>query len=105
MNVASARRLAQIALRFLGRDFLCRILLDVLCAGVPCHDVSYRIERVDGIFLHAIHERVELFFGSLHGRLARSIVAHSNGCEGNSPSESERASHSVPSIQSNHWKK
>lgn len=47
--------------RNLSDDFFGGVLLNFLCTRVPCHDVSGRLEQVDGVLFDAIHQNVELF--------------------------------------------
>jgi hypothetical protein len=42
-------------------NFVCRVSFNLLCTGIPCHDVAGRVEHVDGVFFDAIHQNVELF--------------------------------------------
>ena len=72
--MASTRCFTQIALRLtagnilrgieagkvLPDDFLRRVALDFLCPWVPRHHVAVRVEHVDRVFFHAIHQNVEL---------------------------------------------
>src|SRR5207247_11228258 len=74
-NMASPRCLMQIALplvtpnilrrieasKVFPDNFVCLVALNLLCACVPRHDIPGRIEQVDGVLFHAIHQYVELF--------------------------------------------
>ena len=73
--MASMRCFMQIALRLIRGNilrrieageifpdnFFCPVAFDFLCACVPRHDIPGRIEQVDGVLFHAIHQYVELF--------------------------------------------
>jgi hypothetical protein len=67
--MSSPSRFPQVALRLFGsniirrvktgevlsNNLICGVLFDFLCARIPGHDVTSRIEHIDGVFFDAIH--------------------------------------------------
>src|SRR2546423_1433959 len=56
-------------------DFLRCVAFDFLSACVPRHHNTVRIEHVDGVLFHAIHQNVELL-GCLRQYDSGSVVSH-----------------------------
>lgn len=63
-------------------DFLGTVLLDAFRALIPTADIAVRVDHIEGVVGHALHQQPELFFllpQTIFGRLALGEVARDLG--------------------------